>query len=214
MTKLKVLNQLGENVGEIELNDAIFGIEPNTQAMFDAVNVARSNSRQATAKTKKRDEVSGGGKKPFRQKGTGRARAGSTRAPQWRHGGVVFGPDGNQNYKIKINRKVRDLALRSALSSKVKDSEMIVVDKFEFAAPKTKEMVKSLEKVNAKGKTLIIVGEESFNDNAMLSAFNIPTVGLLYVDQVNVYDLLNCDTVIFTKEAVEIIEEVLLDGKN
>ncbi|MEA4820962.1 MAG: 50S ribosomal protein L4 [Erysipelotrichales bacterium] len=214
MTKLKVLNQLGENVGEIELNDAIFGIEPNTQAMFDAVNVARSNSRQATAKTKKRDEVSGGGKKPFRQKGTGRARAGSTRAPQWRHGGVVFGPDGNQNYKIKINRKVRDLALRSALSSKVKDSEMIVVDKFEFIAPKTKEMVKSLEKVNAKGKTLIIVGEESFNDNAMLSAFNIPTVGLLYVDQVNVYDLLNCDTVIFTKEAVEIIEEVLLDGKN
>ena len=214
MTKLKVLNQLGENVGEIELNDAIFGIEPNTQAMFDAVNVARSNSRQATAKTKKRDEVSGGGKKPFRQKGTGRARAGSTRAPQWRHGGVVFGPDGNQNYKIKINRKVRDLALRSALSSKVKDLEMIVVDKFEFAAPKTKEMVKSLEKVNAKGKTLIIVGEESFNDNAMLSAFNIPTVGLLYVDQVNVYDLLNCDTVIFTKEAVEIIEEVLLDGKN
>ncbi|MDD4123332.1 MAG: 50S ribosomal protein L4 [Bacilli bacterium] len=214
MTKLKVLNQLGENVGEIELNDAVFGIEPNTQAMFDAVNVARSNSRQATAKTKKRDEVSGGGKKPFRQKGTGRARAGSTRAPQWRHGGVVFGPDGNQNYKIKINRKVRDLALRSALSSKVKDSEMIVVDKFEFAAPKTKEMVKSLEKVNAKGKTLIIVGEESFNDNAMLSAFNIPTVGLLYVDQVNVYDLLNCDTVIFTKEAVEIIEEVLLDGKN
>lgn len=214
MTKLKVLNQLGENVGEIELNDAVFGIEPNTQAMFDAVNVARSNSRQATAKTKKRDEVSGGGKKPFRQKETGRARAGSTRAPQWRHGGVVFGPDGNQNYKIKINRKVRDLALRSALSSKVKDSEMIVVDKFEFAAPKTKEMVKSLEKVNAKGKTLIIVGEESFNDNAMLSAFNIPTVGLLYVDQVNVYDLLNCDTVIFTKEAVEIIEEVLLDGKN
>lgn len=126
----------------------------------------------------------------------------------------LSGPDGNQNYKIKINRKVRDLALRSALSSKVKDSEMIVVDKFEFAAPKTKEMVKSLEKVNAKGKTLIIVGEESFNDNAMLSAFNIPTVGLLYVDQVNVYDLLNCDTVIFTKEAVEIIEEVLLDGKN
>lgn len=214
MTKLKLLNQLGENVGEIELNDSIFGIEPNMQAMFDAVNVARANSRQATAKTKKRDEVSGGGRKPFRQKGTGRARAGSTRAPQWRHGGVVFGPDGNQNYKIKINRKVRDLALRSALSSKVKDSEMIVVDKFEFAAPKTKEMVKSLEKVNAKGKTLIIVGEESFNDNAMLSAFNIPTVGLLYVDQVNVYDLLNCDTVIFTKEAVEIIEEVLLDGKN
>ncbi|MCK9198379.1 MAG: 50S ribosomal protein L4 [Bacilli bacterium] len=214
MTKLKVLNQLGENVGEIELNDAIFGIEPNTQAMFDAVNVARSNSRQATAKTKKRDEVSGGGKKPFRQKGTGRARAGSTRAPQWRHGGVVFGPDGNQNYKIKINRKVRDLALRSALSSKVKDLEMIVVDKFEFAAPKTKDMVNSLEKINAKGKTLIIVSEESFNDNAMLSSFNIPTVGLLYVDQVNVYDLLNCDTVIFTKEAVEIIEEVLLDGKN
>ncbi|MDD3383522.1 MAG: 50S ribosomal protein L4 [Bacilli bacterium] len=214
MTKLKLLNQLGENVGEIELNDSIFGIEPNMQAMFDAVNVARANSRQATAKTKKRDEVSGGGRKPFRQKGTGRARAGSTRAPQWRHGGVVFGPDGNQNYKIKINRKVRDLALRSALSSKVKDSEMIVVDKFEFAAPKTKDMIKSLEKINAKGKTLIVVGEESFNDNAMLSSFNIPTVGLLYVDQVNVYDLLNCDTLIFTKEAVEIIEEVLLDGKN
>ena len=117
--KLPLLNQNGENIGEVKVQTSVFAIEPNTQAIFDAVLVARTNSRQDTSKTKKRDEVSGGGKKPWRQKGTGRARQGSTRAPQWRHGGIVFGPTGEQNHEIKMNKKVRQLALRSALSQKL-----------------------------------------------------------------------------------------------
>ena len=212
MPRVNVFNQLGEQVGTMNLKPEVFGIEPNEQAMFDAVLVNQANKRQDTAKTKKRDEVSGGGKKPWRQKGTGRARQGSTRAPQWRHGGIVFGPTGEQNHTIKMNRKVRDLALKSALSTKVKDKELVVVDKFEFEAPKTKEMVKSLKALKAEGKTLIVMSEESMNDEALLSALNIPHVGILYFFEVNVYDIMNSDKLVMTKEAVKILEEVLSNG--
>ena len=212
MPRVNVFNQLGEQVGTMTLKPEVFGIEPNEQAMFDAVLVSQANKRQDTAKTKKRDEVSGGGKKPWRQKGTGRARQGSTRAPQWRHGGIVFGPTGEQNHKIKMNRKVRDLALKSALSSKVSDKELVVVDKFEFAAPKTKEMVASLKALKAEGKTLIVMSEDSMNDEALLSALNIPNVGILYFFEINVYDIMNSDKLVITKDAVKILEEVLING--
>lgn len=214
MVKLKVLNQKGEQVEEISLSEKIFGITPHPQALFDGVLVYRANSRQGTSKTKKRDEVSGGGKKPWRQKGTGRARQGSIRSPQWRHGGIVFGPDGNQNYTLKINRKVRDLALRSALSSKALEKELVIVDKISLTAPKTKSMVEVLEKIKANGKTLIIASENSFDDNAIKASINIPNLMLVGYDQLNAYDLLNCKTLVITKEAVAKIEEVLAHGKN
>ena len=189
MPKLNVLNQNGEVVGDIQLSEAIFAIEPNNQVVYDAVRLFMANGRQATAKTKKRDEVSGGGRKPWRQKGTGRARQGSTRSPQWRHGGIVFGPTGEQNYSLSMNRKERQLAI-------------------------TKQMIASLASIKATGKTLIVVDEFSFGDNAVLSAMNIPSVGLLYSDQINVYDILNCDSLVFTQAAVQSVEEVLLSGKN
>jgi large subunit ribosomal protein L4 len=214
MPKLNVLNQNGEVVGDIQLSEAIFAIEPNDQVVYDAVRLFMANGRQATAKTKKRDEVSGGGRKPWRQKGTGRARQGSTRSPQWRHGGIVFGPTGEQNYSLSMNRKERQLALKSVLSQKVKDNAVIIVDKMDYEQPKTKQMIASLASIKATGKTLIVVDEFSFGDNAVLSAMNIPSVGLLYSDQINVYDILNCDSLVFTQAAVQSVEEVLLSGKN
>lgn len=213
MPKINVLNQNGEKISTLNLADEIFGIEPNEQVMFDAVILSQANKRQDTAKTKKRDEVSGGGKKPWRQKGTGRARQGSTRATQWRHGGVPFGPSGEQNHTIKMNRKERVLALKSVLSKKVSEKEFIVVDKFSFEQPKTKLMAASLKAIGAEGKTLIVMSEDSMNDNAFLSALNIPTVGILYFDEINVYDLMNSDKVIATKDAIEILEEVLGNGE-
>ena len=154
-----VVNKLGEVVKEIELNEAVFGVEYNEQCVFDAIMVARSNSRQATAKTKKRDEVRGGGKKPFRQKGTGRARQGSSREPQMVGGGVVFGPTGIQNFKIKQNRKAARLALKSVLSEKVNEQGLIVVDEFNFQEAKTKEFVKVLDAVKAGDKILFVATE-------------------------------------------------------
>ena len=173
MAKVAVYNQDGANVKEIELNDMVFGIEPNKQAMFDMVLLQRASIRQGTHKVKNRTEVAGGGKKPWRQKGTGRARQGSTRAPQWRGGGVVFGPT-PRKYGFKLNRKVGRLALRSALSSKVVDSELMVVDTITMEAPKTKAMIKVLENLQAPAKTLLVVDE--IDMNVALSANNIPGV--------------------------------------
>ena len=173
MLKVAVYNQDGANVNEIELNEAVFGIEPNNQTMFDMVLLQRASIRQGTHDTKGRSEVSGGGKKPWRQKGTGRARQGSIRAPQWRGGGTVFGPT-PRKYGFKLNKKVARLALRSALSSKVQDNEFKVLDNIAFDAPKTKAMVKVLANLNAEGKTLLVVDE--INDNVMLSARNIPNL--------------------------------------
>ena len=201
-----VVNKLGEVVKEIELNDAVFNVEYNQQCVFDAIMVARSNSRQATAKTKKRDEVRGGGKKPFRQKGTGRARQGSSREPQMVGGGVVFGPTGIQNFKIKQNRKAASLALKSVLSEKVNDKGLVVVDEFNFQEPKTKEFVKVLDAVKAGEKILFVVTEE--DEATILSARNLPYVKIVYPQGVNVYDIVNVDTLLVSEAALKTIEEV------
>lgn len=213
MAKISVLNQAGETVGNLELNDSVFAVTPNNQSIFDAVLTSRTNARQDTSKTKKRDEVSGGGKKPWRQKGTGRARQGSTRSPQWRHGGNVFGPNGEQNHSIKMNKQVRTLALKSALSLKLSEQALVVVDKLDFKEPKTKEMVKALEALKATGKVLVVFTETSSNEAALRSALNLPTVALSYSDQLSVIDVLNSHTLLMTQDAVQKVEEVLLNGK-
>ena len=200
-----VVNKQGEVVKQVELNDAIFAVEYNEQCVFDAIMVARSNSRQATAKTKKRDEVRGGGKKPFRQKGTGRARQGSSREPQMVGGGVVFGPTGIQNFKIKQNRKAARLALKSVLSEKVNNG-LVVVDEFNFETAKTKEFVKVLDAVKAGEKVLFVATEE--DDATILSARNLPYVKIVYPQGINVYDIVNVDTLLVSEAALKTIEEV------
>ncbi len=223
--KFKVLDQNGNKLEDIDLSKDVFGIEPHEQALYDAVRMYNANSRQATAKTKKRDEVRGGGRKPWRQKGTGRARQGSIRSPQFRTGGVVFGPTGQENYKLKQNKKEARLALKSALSAKVKEKALIVVDNLNVESGKTKDMVKLLETLKAKGKTLVVVSEKSTTYETLLALNNLGNVALLFADKiefeeegqtytyfdigVNVYDLLNSDTVIMTVDAIKNIEEVL-----
>ena len=201
-----VVNKQGEVVKQVELNDAIFAVEYNEQCVFDAIMVARSNSRQATAKTKKRDEVRGGGKKPFRQKGTGRARQGSSREPQMVGGGVVFGPTGIQNFKIKQNKKAARLALKSVLTEKVNEQNLVVVDEFNFETPKTQEFVKILDAVKAGGKVLFVATEE--DDATILSARNLQFVKIVYPQGINVYDIVNVDTLLVSEAALKTIEEV------
>ena len=204
---VKVYNMAGEDVSKISLNAEVFGIEPNNQVMFDAVQVEQSNARQATAKTKVRHEVSGGGKKPFRQKGTGRARAGTTRSPIWVGGGTVFGPDGNQNYKISQNKKAHNLALRSALSLKVKDG-LVVVDDLNLESNKTKEFLKVMDALKVGGKALVVL--DQFEENVVYGARNLNWVKLVSIDNVSVYDLLNVDSVVFTKASVENLQKEVL----
>jgi len=206
MPNLALLDQEGTQVGEIKLNDTIFGITPHKQAMFDAVLLQRASLRQGTHKTKGRSEVRGGGRKPWKQKGTGRSRQGSIRSPQWRGGGVVFGPT-PRNYNLKMNRKVRRLALKSALSFKVLENEMVVLNELTLAAPKTKEMVNILNTLEADKKVLLVVGAE--NNNVLLAARNIPSVKVIPATGVNVLDLLDARKVIATQDAVNHIEEVL-----
>lgn len=201
---LQVVNQAGEKISKVLVSKAVFGIEPNKQVMFDAVQVYQANMRQATAKTLRRDEVSGGGKKPWRQKGTGRARAGSSRSPLWRGGGNVFGPTGNQNYKLSMNKEAHRLALRSALSLKVKEEAVIIVDEFQLDAPKTKVVVDILDKINAKDKVLLVLDAE--NENLFKSARNLANVLMVGTANVSVYDLLNADQVVFTKSAIKSLE--------
>lgn len=207
MLKIAVYNQEGTQVKDLELNESIFGIEPNNQAIFDMVLLQRASWRQGTHKVKNRTEVKGGGKKPWRQKGTGRARQGSIRAPQWRGGGIVFGPNTNRNYKIKLNRKVRQLALKSALSQKVIDSELTVLDNLALTAPKTKDMVKILANLDANRKTLIVMDEVC--ENVALSARNIPGVKVIESTGLNVYDILDCTKLVMTEKAIAKVEEVL-----
>lgn len=195
-----------EKLKDIKLNKELLNIEPNEKVLYDAIILQRASLRQGTHSTKNRSEVSGGGRKPWRQKGTGRARQGSTRAPQWRGGGVVFGPT-PRSYKFKLNRKVRRLALKSALSSKVQDNEFTAIDGISFEAPKTKQMVKVLENLKAPVKTLIVVDEITLNVEK--SASNIPGVKLLDAKHVNVYDILNSDKLIMTEAAIKAVEEVL-----
>jgi large subunit ribosomal protein L4 len=206
MPKVSVFNINGDQVGEIELNDAVWGIEPNEHVLHEAVVMQLAGQRQGTHETKTRAEVRGGGRKPWRQKGTGRARHGSTRSPIWRTGGVVFGPH-NRSYKYSLPKKVRRLAMKSALSSKVKAGEILVLDELTLAQPKTKEMVGILNKLNVQNKALVVTAES--NENVLKSARNIPGVKQVRADGINVYDLLNHDKLVITKEAVAKVEEVL-----
>ena len=205
---LKVLNQAGEEVSTVSVSAHVFGEKEATQAIHDAVVVYPANMRQDPAKTKKRGEVSGGGKKPWRQKGTGRARAGSTRSPIWVGGGTVFGPTGVQNHTIKQNRKEHNLALRSAWSSMVKD--LIVVDKFDVE-PKTKAFTKVLKDLKAEGKVLVVISEE--NENLFRAAGNIANVVVTGVDNVSVYDLLYFDKIVLDKATLKVVEENLGEAK-
>lgn len=206
MPVVALFNQSGTQVGEIQLADAIFGIEPNEHALFDSVINQRASLHQGTHKAKTRTEIRGGGKKPWAQKGTGRARQGSTRAPQWRGGGTVFGPV-PRSYSYKLNRKVRRLALKSAYSQKVLESKMIVLDTLNLNAPKTKDMLAVLSAFNLDKKTLVVTADE--NLNVLLSARNIPGVVTLTANSVSVLDLMNHQNLIITQDAVRKIEEVL-----
>lgn len=206
MPKVALFNQTGSQVGEVELNESVFGIEPNNHVMFEAVVMQRASMRQGTHKTKIRSEVAGGGRKPWRQKGTGRARQGSIRSPQWRGGGTVFGPV-PRSYSYKLPKKVRRLAIKSALSSKVAAENILVLESLAFEAPKTKEFTQVLKGLSVDTKALIVTAE--VDENVALSARNIPGVTVVSADGINVLDVLNHDKLIMTKAAVEKVEEVL-----
>ena len=205
MTQLSVLDMTGKKVSDIELKDSIFSIEPNMSAMHLVVVSYLANQRQGTQSTKTRSEVSGGGKKPWRQKGTGRARQGSTRSPQWYHGGIALGPK-PRTYGIDVNKKVRRLAMKSALSSKVAADEMIVLDSVNLDAIKTKEIAKMFEAIKAQKKVLVVLPEN--NEVIYKSTRNIEGAKVSTVNTLNVYDILNCDTIVVLKDAVTKIEEV------
>ncbi len=205
MPKVNVYNMSGEQVEELELNEDIFGIQPNQHVVYEVVKNQLANKRQGTQSTKTRAEVRGGGRKPWRQKGTGRARAGSLRSPIFTGGGVVFAPK-PRDYSYKVPKKVKRLALKSVLSAKVESGEIIVVDNINFEAPKTKEMVNFLANIKADKKALIVMDEN--NANIIKSANNIPNVQTALVNTLNVYDILKHNSFIITKAAVKKVEEV------
>lgn len=207
MAKIDVFNQEAKAVKSIELSDAVFGIEPNQQAMYDAILVYQAGLRQGTHATLTRAEVSGTGKKPFRQKGTGRARQGSTRATQWRHGGIAFGPQPHK-YDFKLNRKVRQLALRSALSEKLQESSLTVLENLSFDEIKTKKAVALMNAFGFDRKTLFVAEADEDFDNAYVSMRNIPNALVVTVSSLNVYDIVNADKVVFTEKAAEKAGEV------
>jgi len=205
MPKVNVYNMLGEQVGEIELSEDIFGIEVNQHVVYEVVKNQLANKRQGTQSAKTRAEVKGGGRKPWKQKGTGRARAGSINSPVFTGGGVAFAPK-PRDYSYKVPKKVRRLALKSVLTSKVLCNEIIVIDEINFDAPKTKDMANFLTKINADKKALIVMGER--NVNVIKSASNIPNVATALVNNINVYDILKYNSFIITKDAVRKVEEV------
>ena len=205
MSTINVVSMTGSKVGEVELNDAIFGIEPNMSVVHEVVKNHLANCRQGTQSALTRAEVSGGGRKPWRQKGTGRARQGSTRAPQWTHGGIVFAPK-PRSYSYVLNKKVKRLALKSVLSAKVADGELIVVDKIEMNEIKTKTFRQFLEAVKADGKAVVVTPE--VNANVVKSARNLPGVVTAPAKLINVYDLVNAKYLVVDKDALAVIEEV------
>ena len=207
MKKQQILNIKGEKVGEITLNESVWGIEPNDAVLYDAITLARNNQRQGTADTKTRSEVSGGGIKPWKQKGTGRARQGSIRSPHWPGGGVVFGPH-PRSYAKKMNRKERRLALKSALSYKTIESELIVLDSLVIDSAKTKDAKAILNNLKATKNVLIVVDE--LNDNVILATRNLNNVVLLEASEINTFDVIAADNMIITEKAVKAIEEVLV----
>lgn len=206
MTKVAVLKQDGSQAAELELNDAVFAIEPNNAVITDAVLMQRASMRQGTHAVKNRSAVSGGGKKPWRQKGTGRARQGSIRSPQWRGGGIVFGPT-PRSYAYKLPKKVYRLALKSVLSQKVLDSALVVVDALSFDAPKTKEFKAVLNNLNVNEKTLVVLDDD--NANAALAARNLENVTVMTAKGVNVLDVINNDKLVVVQSALAQVEEVL-----
>ena len=207
MGKLSVLNIKGEKTSDISLNKELWAMEPNDAVLYDAITLSRNSLRQGTASTKTRSEVSGGGIKPWRQKGTGRARQGSTRAPHWRHGGIVFGPH-PRDYDKKMNRKERRLALKSALAYKAIDNELVVVDSFKLESSKTKEVVGILNNLKVSKNVLIVVDE--LDENMVLATRNLSNVILLEANEINVLDIISSDYMIVTEKAIKMIEEVLV----
>ncbi|ADV95048.1 50S ribosomal protein L4 [Bacillus subtilis] len=206
MPKVALYNQNGSTAGDIELNASVFGIEPNESVVFDAILMQRASLRQGTHKVKNRSEVRGGGRKPWRQKGTGRARQGSIRSPQWRGGGVVFGPT-PRSYSYKLPKKVRRLAIKSVLSSKVIDNNIIVLEDLTLDTAKTKEMAAILKGLSVEKKALIVTADA--NEAVALSARNIPGVTVVEANGINVLDVVNHEKLLITKAAVEKVEEVL-----
>ena len=206
MPKVALYNVSGAQVGEVELSEAVFGIEPHVHVLHEAVLMQQASLRQGTHKVKGRSEVRGGGRKPWKQKGTGRARQGSIRAPQWKGGGTVFGPT-PRSYAYKLPKKVRRLAIKSALSSKVIDNELIVLDQLQLSQPKTKDIVAMLNNLKVERKALVVAA--SHDANVALSARNIPGVKFVAADGINVLDVMMYDKLIITKDAVQKVEEVL-----
>lgn len=204
MTNFKLMDQNGNQAGEVALNDNVFSVEPNEAVVFDAIIRQRAGKRQGTSKVRNRSAVRGGGKKPWRQKGTGRARQGSIRAPQWRGGGIVFGPT-PRSYAYSMPRKQRRLAIKSVLSQKVLDQNLVVLDKLTMAAPKTKDFVAILNGLKLEGKVLVV----SDDKNVQLSAKNLPKVKVVPVNSLNVEDTVNYDKLVMTQDDVKKIEEVL-----
>ncbi len=207
MKKIDLLNLKGEKVNELKLNEEIFSITPNDKVLYDAIILARASLRQGTHSTKNRSEVSGGGRKPWRQKGTGHARQGSIRAVQW-VGGGRYGTPVPRDYSKKQNRKERRLALKSALSHKFNDNEVIVMEELTFTTPKTKEMMTLLNTLKIADKKVLFVVDD-FTENVILASRNIPNVALIAANELNVLDLVNSDVVVFTSEAIKKIEEAL-----
>ncbi|MBO9600539.1 MAG: 50S ribosomal protein L4 [Cohnella sp.] len=205
MPKVSVYNVEGKTVGELELAEAIFGLQPNAHVMHSAVLLQQASLRAGTHDVKGRSEVSGGGRKPWKQKGTGRARQGSIRSPQWKGGGIVFGPT-PRSYGFKLPRKVRRLAIKSALSSKVIENQIIVLDQLSLSAPKTKDFAKILNNLKVARKALVVTAD--FDNNVALSARNIPGVKFVAAEGINVLDVLKHDQLIITKDAVAKVEEV------
>ena len=205
MPKVDVYNMQGKKVSDVELNEAVFGIEPNETIVHSVLVNYLANQRQGTQSTKTRAEVSGGGRKPWRQKGTGRARQGSIRAPQWIKGGIALGPK-PRSYSYRINKKEKQLAIRSLLSAKVLDNELTVVDKLEVKEAKTKVMAKALTDLKVEGKALIILADR--NDNVLRSSRNIEGVKTIELNTINVFDLLNCNKLVLPLDTVKKLEEV------
>ncbi len=207
MPKIALLNLKGEKIKDIKLSDEIFGIEPNDQTIYDAIVLKNASMRQGTHSTKTRSEVSGGGRKPWRQKGTGNARQGSIRAPHFTGGGVVFGPTPNRNYTKKQNKKERRLALKSALTYKATDKKIMIVENIELSTSKTKDFIKLLEGLKITGKTLIVVKE--LTDNLILASRNLSDVKVIETHEINTYDVTYYENLVMTEEAVKMLEEVL-----
>ena len=206
MKKQNIVDLSGKKVNDINLNENVWGVKPNDAVLYDAITLAQNSQRQGTANTKTRSDVSGGGRKPWRQKGTGHARQGSTRAPHWYHGGVVFGPH-PRTYGKKMNKKERVLALKSALAYKISDNALVIVDSLALKSNKTKDMIKVLDDLKVSKNILIVVKELS--DNLILASRNIPKVDLLTYDEINTLDVIAADYLVIEMDAVKAIEEVL-----